>query len=404
LNFERMIVESTTEEPDTGSTEDTYRIYIDSLRINDGLIDFTDLRFREKFDYELSKVSVNMDNLALDADWFTLNASMLLNKRGHLEAKVGLNPYDPLDHIELEYVLSDFQLPDVNIYSKYYTGLPILFGDMYYVNKTTINKRQLDSQNKLLIRNVEMGRKTGGLYDVPVKLALFILKDINGDVNLDIPVTGDLSDPRTRIGKIVWNTFKQFMFKIVASPFKALGNLLDASPTELEEITFLYSDTTLVAKQRRSLDLLLELEKKKPGLQIDLQYLNDRKLERADAAAQIAEAAYRDKTGKEATGHRNDYLNFLKETTGQDSLVMQDYERLFAPVNAVDSILQQREQMRIDQVRNYLTMMNDSTRITVQVYNSQEVLNIGSRPRFTIKYSLSDDGETNGGQIDPSNE
>ena len=85
--------------------------------------------------------------------------------------------------------------------------------------------------------------KTGGLYDVPIKLALFILKDINGDVKLDIPVSGDLSDPKTNINKIVWETFKGFMFKIVASPFKALGNLLGAQPDEIEEITLVYSDS-----------------------------------------------------------------------------------------------------------------------------------------------------------------
>lgn len=395
FNFEKMIIDQPAESiEDTTSEEDSpYDVTINHFKIDNGLIDFSDQRFRETFDYELSKVEVDMDSISLNSKWLNIRSSMKLNKRGNLEASLGINPTDPFNHIELEYVLSDFQLPDINIYSKHYIGLPILFGDMYYTNKTTIINRQLISKNELVIRNVELGRKTGGLYDIPIKLALFILKDVNGDINLDIPVTGDLSDPKTRIGKIVWNTFKGFMVKIVSSPFKALGNLLGAEPDELEEIAFDYADTTLVRKQERSLDLLLKLEEMKPGMLIEMQYLNDRKLERSDAAGQIMQAEYESVHHKQASSHRADYLNFLQTKSGQDSLVVQDYELLLAPVAEVDSTILEREQQRIELVKQYLHSANDSTHIRVLGYNKDDVMNIGSRPRFTIKYSLAEDSE-----------
>jgi len=388
FNFEKFMVESTEDTTGASEGKTVYQVMIDSLQVKSGWIDFSDKRFREPFDYELSEITINTENLSLNTDWITLNGKMLLNKRGKLEAKVGVNPYDPLSKIDLEYVLSDFQLPDINIYSKHYTGLPILFGDMYYVNKTTIDNKQLNSHNNLIIRNVEFGRKKGGLYDIPLKLALFILKDINGDVKLDIPVTGDLSDPRTRIGKIVWTTFKQFMVKIVASPFKALGNLLGAQPDELEEITFVYSDTSLTGKQRRGLDLLLKLEEMKPGMQIEMQYLNDRKLERADAAEEIVHENYRLLHQNDPNSNRKEYEAYLKEKSNVDSLLIQDYELMLAPTEKVDSVILARENMRIQLVKDYLKTANDSTSIQVLDYNKEEVLNIGSRPRFLIKYSL----------------
>ncbi len=397
FNFEKLLVESTEDEITEDEEEATvYSFLIDSLQVNNGWIDFSDKRFREEFNYELSKIEVNTENLSLDTDWLTLNANMLLNKRGKLEARIGVNPYDPLSKIDLEYVLSDFQLPDINIYSKHYTGLPILFGDMYYVSKTTIDKRQLNSKNNLIIRDVELGRKNGGLYDIPLKLALFILKDINGDVKLDIPVTGDLSDPRTRIGRIVWTTLKQFTVKIVASPFKALGNLLGAQPDELEEITFGYDDTSLTGKQGRSIDLLLKLEEMKPDMQIDMQYLNDRKLERVDAAKEIVHQNYQQERQKTPNSDRKEYEAYLKEKSGMDSLLIQDYEQLLAPKEKVDSVVLARESMRIQLVKDYLTSENDSTSVRVLPYAADEVLNIGSRPRFLIKYLLREDTEPSG--------
>ncbi|MCY1723511.1 DUF748 domain-containing protein [Prolixibacteraceae bacterium Z1-6] len=395
-NLEKMLIyEDDTALSETSENEDLppYNIFIENFVVDSGLIDFSDQRMKEQFDYELSEVHVDMDSLSLNSNWVEINSSMKLNKRGNLEAQIGVNPYAPFQHIELNYVLSDFQLPDVNIYSKHYMGLPILFGDMYYRNKTIILDKHLNSENKLVIRNVEMGRKAGGLYNIPIKLALFILKDINGDVVLDIPVSGDLSDPKTHIGQIVWNTFKGFTFKIVASPFKALGNLLGADPKELEEITLVYSDTTLTGKQRRGLDLLLELEQMKPELQIEMQYLNDRKLERVDAAAQIVQSVYEQKTKNNPLTHQKDYLDYLKTESGRDSLVMQDYERFLAPAVQVDSLIYTREKHRINLVKDYLHQQNDSTSIRIVGYNTNEVLNIGSRPQFSISYKLAEDEE-----------
>ena len=395
FNFEKMLVEYPEENTNSNSDEEETQenIVLNRFIINDGLMDFSDQTMREVFNYELSKITVDMDTFSLQDDWVNINANMKLNKRGTLDARLGVNPLDPFQRIELDYVLTDFQLPDINIYSKYYAGFPILFGDMYYKNKTSIINKQLESNNQLIIRNVEMGRKTGGLYDVPIKLALFILKDINGDIILDIPVRGDLSDPKVRIGAIVWDTFKRFMFKIVASPFKALGNLLGADPKELEEIAFDYGDTTLVNKQIRSLDLLLELEKKKPELLIELRYQNDKKLEKTDAAGELAKFFYFQKYDKKANPNSREYLEFLKEETGKDSLVVQDYELLLAPAAMVDSVIQQREEIRLDLTKKYLAEKNDSTTIKVFGYDKDEVLNIGSRPRFEVRYILAEDAE-----------
>ena len=395
FNFEKMIVETPeTVSADTSVDEMPMNIVLNNFIIESGLMDFSDQTMRETFDYELSEIAVDMDTFSLQDDWVNINAKMKLNKRGTLEAKLGVNPLEPLKRIELEYVLTDFQLPDINVYSKHYAGLPILFGDMYYVNKTKIADRQLESNNQLIIRNVKMGRKAGGLYDIPIKLALFVLKDINGDIILDIPVKGDLSDPKVKIGAIVWDTFKSFMFKIVASPFKALGNLLGADPKEIEEIAFDYADTTLVAKQIRSFDLLLEIEKTKPELLIEMHYLNDKKLERIDAAGELAQNSFFLKTGKRAKLNNREYLKFLSEETGKDSLLMQDYEVLFAPAHQVDSVLRQREIRRMDMTKKYLTSKNDSTTIKIFGYKPDEVLNIGSRPKFEVRYILAEDAET----------
>lgn len=400
-NFERMLISDSTEtnedvdleNPDkkTEGEEEAINITIDSFIIKNGQIDFCDQTLYQPFDYEVSDIHVSTSDLSLNSDFVKILASMNLNKRGKFNSTIGINPLDPMQHIELESVLSEFQLPDVSTYSKHYTGLPILFGDMYYKCKTSIKNKQLNSKNKLVIRNVELGNKIGGLYDIPIKLALYILKDKNGDIELDIPVTGDLSNPKTAIGPIIWKTVKNLITQIATSPFKALGNLLGADSKELEEITFTYNDTTLTKKQKHSLDLLLKLEKMKPELQINIQYFNDRKLEKFDAASQIMQESFAQKTNDKATSNPKAYLEFLQTESGNDSLKMQDYERMLAPSIQTDSIVNFRETERIKLVKDYLKQQNDSTAISILEYKEEETQNIGSRPRFAISYGLSEE-------------
>lgn len=392
-NFENILVPSEEASVENESTPGTLQLSIGNLLVNGGLIDFSDQRFREEFLYELSDLTIDMDTLEINDDWVNINADMKLNKRGKLKAQIGMNPFAVLDSIQLDYVLSDFQLPDLNMYSKEYVGIPILFGDMYYVNSTSIINRKIESNNEFIIRNVEMGRKSGGMYNLPIKLALFILKDRNGDITLDVPVSGDLSDPQAKIGAIVWDTFTNFLTKVATAPFASLGKLFGVSSEELEEISFDYGDEGLQQKQIKSLNTLLEIEKEKPELQIELRYINDKRLERVDVARQISHQFFYQEKAKKASANKREYVEFLEEKTGKDSLVMQDYELLLAPETMIDSVIAQNEIQRVENVRTYLKSKNASSTIRIFEFNANEVLNIGSRPKFLIRYLLAEDEE-----------
>ena len=80
-------------------------------------------------------------------------------------------------------------------------GFPIVYGNMYYKSETSILNGDLTSENKLIITNVELGEKSGGLYDLPMKFALFLLKDRNGVITLDVPVRGDSKIPLLRLAR-----------------------------------------------------------------------------------------------------------------------------------------------------------------------------------------------------------
>ncbi len=342
-----VVVDDSVSSAETGSLFYS----VDALIIKNGTVDYNDNLTGEPFDYHLSDIVLNTDSISSNAGWVNLYSQMLLNERGTLKAEVGFNPADPVNNIKLDYVITGFQLSDLNIYSRFYMGFPILLGEMYYISETGITGGQLNSENKLVMTNVELGEKGGGIYDIPIKFALFILKDREGVINLDVPVRGDMNDPKVRLGKIIWNTFKNLIFKVATAPYDALAGSVNADPKDLESINFEYMDTLLTAQRQHQLDLLIELEEVKEGLGIELVYFNDAEKE--------------------------------KEMIALTDLSLEEEE--------VEKLATIFSNSRMTVLEKYLHSVNDSTQIKFSISNPGDPDNMGSKPFFRILYSLEGD-------------
>ncbi len=380
--------------PDSLSGETGGSLYyaINHIIINDGTIDYRDNLTGDPFDYFLSGIKLESDSIQSTSNWIDLYAQMLLNKRGSLKAQVGFNPANPMD-IKFEYVVKDFMLSDLNIYSRFYMGFPIVYGNMYYKSETSILNGELTSENKLIITNVELGEKSGGLYDLPMKFALFLLKDRNGVITLDVPVRGDLKDPTVKIGKIVWNTFKNLIIKVAAAPFDLLAGLLSVDPKDIKAIEYQYNDTILTAERQRQLDLLLELEQKKEGLEIELVYFNDSDKEKEAIAVAEAGKLFIKETSKDYTKDEEGFMQFLRSKVVADTIDIYSAALKMAKPLVLDSILNLNTTVRKGQIEKYLFSKNDSTRIYTTITNKDAPKNVGSYPLFEVKYSIKGEEE-----------
>lgn len=143
----------------------------------------------------------------------------------------------------------------------------------------------------MIIENVEIGEKQGGLHELPLKFAIFLLKDREGVIDLDVPVSGDLKDPEVNIGKIAWNTLKNLIVKTLAAPYDWLAKLVGVDPKDIQTIEFAYGDTTMTNQIRGQLDLLLSLEEKKEGLGIELVYYSEVEKEKEQLSLAFADQA-----------------------------------------------------------------------------------------------------------------
>ncbi|WP_282123793.1 DUF748 domain-containing protein [Algibacter mikhailovii] len=365
---------------------------INSFSIHNGKLDYTDNLTGKPFDYHLNNIEINSEKIISDSEWIDINANMLLNNRGTLKAEIGYNPSNTL-YSELDIVIENFLLSDINIYSNYYTGHDILQGDMYYYSNSKITNGDIVSENKLLIKEVTINTTDQGLYKLPLKFALFLLKDKNGDVNLDIPVRGDLNDPEVQIGKIVWNSFKNLIVKTVASPVKFLAGLVDGDPKELEGMDFKYTDTIPNENQFRKLDKLLELETKKEGLKIELVHYADRNLQKEEIALDLIGQQFNEETKKDYLKDEKDFEAYLQTKAALDSISTKEaISKLTNAIN-LDSLSNSYNQKLINNTQSYLKTTKASTHIEVKQSNLDDIKNTGSLSRFKMNYNLLEDSE-----------
>ena len=371
-----------------GSSDINYTI--ENLSVNNSVLDYTDNLTGQPFNYHLSAIEIDSDSISNTSKWLNIYSTMLLNERGTLKADLGINPNNYYNST-LDISVENFLLPDLNIYTNYYMGHSLLNGDMYYISKSKIIDGQIQSENKLLVKNASLENTKGGLYNLPLKFAFFLLTDKNGDVKLDIPVRGNLNDPQVNVGKIVWQTFKNVIGKTVAAPVNFLVGLVGGDPKELEEMELSFNATIPSEKQYRQLNKLLDLEQKKEELKITMTYYVDKKLQNEAIAAETIGLQFNEATGKDYLKNDANYKSYLINKTGNDSLSTVEMIKKLSKTIPIDSIATERSKTILKTVADYLKMEYPATTIAVVKGKSEAPENSGAYPKFLITYGLLDE-------------
>jgi hypothetical protein len=132
-------------------------------------------------------------------------------------------------------------MPALSAYSATFAGRRIASGKLSLDLKYKINKGQLAGDNRVVLEKFTLGEKveSPNALNLPLDLAIALLTDSDGKIDLAVPVTGDVNDPKFSYGPIIWQAIRTVLTKIVTAPFRALGHLFGGGSTEnLEAIAF----------------------------------------------------------------------------------------------------------------------------------------------------------------------
>jgi hypothetical protein len=130
----------------------------------------------------------------------------------------------------------------------------------------------LDSKNVISLDQFTLGEKVESpdATHLPVRLAIAILKDRDGKIILDVPIQGNLDDPKFRIGKVVTRAIMNILEKVATSPFSLIGAAFGGGGEELSYQDFAPGDAKLTADDTKKLDVLAKALYERPGLNLEI--------------------------------------------------------------------------------------------------------------------------------------
>ena len=184
-----------------------------------------------------------------------------------------INPLSEDAFTDLTITLGGMDLTAESPYSGKYVGYGLSKGKLSLDLKYKISQKQLEAENKVLVDQLTFGEKVDSpdATSLPVKLAVALLKDRQGRIDIDLPIGGDLNDPDFKYGKVVISTLLNVLTKIVASPFALMGKLVPGGDDEdLQFIEFPPGSATVIDEELKKFETLVKGLEERPGLRLEI--------------------------------------------------------------------------------------------------------------------------------------
>lgn len=259
------------------AAETAWQVTLDKLTLQNGSLSLKDERVRPAFHARVAALSGTVQGLSTRAD---THADMLLNGTysGSAPATIQarLNPLAPQKFLELRAKVSNLELPRFSGYMGKYAGYAIEKGKGTMDVAYHLRDGQLKAENHVFIDQLTLGERVESpdATSLPVSLAIALLKNRQGQIELDLPVSGSMDDPQFSVGKVVGQAVWNMVSKVVTSPWALLQSMFGGDGT-LSQAVFAPGSVALDAATQQSLDNLARAMHERPALTLEVRGVVD---------------------------------------------------------------------------------------------------------------------------------
>lgn len=266
---------STAEKPVAASNSKPLGIRIGKIDINDGSANFADLTLTPNFATAVQQLNGQVgtiDNRQPAPAKVDIKGKV--DRYAPVTIKGALNPFNPMASLDIATSFKRVELTTLTPYSGKFAGFRIRKGrlnlDVHYL----ITNGQLKAENKLVIEQLQLGEKVDSpdAVDLPIRLAVALLKDTDGTISIELPVTGDLNNPQFSVMPIVWQTLRNLVLRAAQAPFKFIGGLVSGgSSQDLGTVAFSAGSSDLSGDAQAALDKLATALNERPELRLEIE-------------------------------------------------------------------------------------------------------------------------------------
>lgn len=281
-NIGRSVRQSTADTPATvsetsvdesASDSNPFGITLGKVSINNASANFTDRNLPLTFDANIQQLNGTAEGVASTSqEAATLNLEGQVNEFGLVRIIGSLNPFNVIQNSEVDVRFTNIDMPPLTPYVIKFAGREISEGSIDLGLVYEIQEGQLNASNQMVLKDLKLGERVDqpGAMDLPLDLALALLKDGNGVIDLEVPVVGDINDPEFDFGPAIRRTLTNVLTNIVTAPFRLLGSLIGGGDSSLESIRFLPGRSDIAPPEQQILNQLGEALAQRPQLVLEV--------------------------------------------------------------------------------------------------------------------------------------
>jgi hypothetical protein len=253
---------------------DLPKISVATIVISNAQMRFTDRSVRPNVNLTIQQAGGMITGLSseeLQPAEMSLHAKV--DNVGPVDITGTVNPFSQTRTNELKIAVKDMDLTPTSPYAGKFAGYRIARGKLNLALAYHIQGRNLKSENLITLDQFTFGDKVDSpdATKLPVRLAIAILKDRNGKIELDVPIEGSLDDPAFRLNKVVVHAIMNILTKVATSPFSLLGALFGGKGEEVRYQDFAPGSAELLVASRDKLDALVKGLYERPALQLEIE-------------------------------------------------------------------------------------------------------------------------------------
>ena len=211
---------------------ETMELRFDEIRLEEGSLRFIDRGTEPDFSEDFSKMNLTVTGLGNKPDQKAkLVFTTVVGGDGGLEIRGDIGAVGAPLYLDLAGEIRDLELPAVNPYSDKAIAWLIKQGDLKYKFTVKVENDQLTATNEIVVGKLRVAKakqvddQVKSRLGLPLGLIVALIKDSNGNIVLNVPISGSLKDPKFDLSDVIWSSIKNVLVNVLASPFRLIGSL-----------------------------------------------------------------------------------------------------------------------------------------------------------------------------------
>ncbi len=261
-------------ETDASSPTEPFPIEIKTVSVASASANFADYSLPLEFVTKIHSLNGNLHNLSSnETESASLTLEGTVDEYGKVKVNGQLNPFQADKRTGIDVDFENIELTNMTPYSAKFAGYKIDEGKLSLQLKYTVEDRQLRGENKILMNQFTLGERieSPNAVDLPIGLAIALLKDPQGRIDIDLPVSGDMNDPKFSYGRIIGKALVNLITKIVTSPFNLLGSLVGIAGEDFAFVAYPPGTQDIPPSEREKLTKLADALKQRPNLRVEIR-------------------------------------------------------------------------------------------------------------------------------------